>query len=102
MRDGRGMNAAGHQTGEVRHVDEKKRSGLVRDLPHAGKIKDPGISAAAADDQLRLLAYGNGFQFVVVDPLRLPAYAVRGYAVELAGETQLMPMGEMAAVGQVQ
>ena len=96
------MHAARHQTGDVRHVEDVHRAHLVGDLPHAGEIPEPRIGAAAADDGLGPFALGNGFQFVVVDQLGIFAHTIKRWPVELAAEAQLMPVGQVAAVRQVE
>ncbi len=95
------MDAASHQAGEMGHIDQEQCSDLVRNLPHAGEVDDPGVGAASADNQLGLFALSNGFEMVVVDPLRLLIYAIKDHAVELAGEAELVPVGQVAAMGQI-
>ena len=60
-----------------------------------------GIGAAAGDDHLRLVFVGQPRQFVVVDAFVFPAHAVRHDVVGLAGEVELVPVREVAAVRQV-
>lgn len=50
------MNAAGDETGEVRHVDHEVSADLVCDGAHAGEVELARIRAAATDDYLGLLA----------------------------------------------
>src|SRR5271156_2521153 len=95
------MGAASYQAGEMGHIDQEQGSDLVRNLPHAGKVDDPGVGAASSDNELWLLALSSGFEKVVVDPLRLLIYAIEDHPVELAGETELVPVGQMAAMRQV-
>ena len=61
-----------------------------------------GISAATADDQLRALFLGQLFQVVVVDRLGFFGHAVGNDLVRLAGKIQMMAVGEVAAMRQVQ
>lgn len=58
-----------HKPGKVRHVDEVECTNLVRNLPHAGEVNNPRISAAPADNQLRSFLLREFFQFVIVDRL---------------------------------
>ncbi len=95
------MDAACDQAGEVGHVDEKVGTDLVGDLPHAGEIPVARVGATAADDDLRLLAHGQGLKLVVVDDLSIAANLVGDDSVELAREVELVAVGQMAAVGQV-
>ena len=62
------MDAARYQAGEVRHVHQKHRADLVRDRSEGGEVDDPGIGAAACDEQLGLLPLGLLADLVVVDP----------------------------------
>ena len=49
------MRAARDKAGEMRHVNQKKRANLVRDLPEPLEIDDARIGRAARDDQARLM-----------------------------------------------
>ena len=95
------MLAARDQSGDVRHVDEKKRADRVGDLPEPRKIEDARISRSAGCDHGRAHFLGLLRERVVIDLLRLLAHAVLGDLVKFAGKIRRMPMGEMAAVGQV-
>ncbi len=96
------MHAARHQAGEVRHVDQQQRANFICNRAHARKIENPRIGAAAADDELRLLAAGGLGEFVVVDDLGVLAHTVGGDTVELAGKIQLVSVCQMAAVRQIE
>ena len=96
------MRAAGHQPGEMRHVDQVERADFVGNLPHTGKIDDARIGAASADDQLGPFLLGQLFQLVVIDRFGFFGHAVRNDVVRLAGEIQRMAVREMAAMRQVQ
>src|ERR1700730_1477507 len=102
MRHGRRMSSPRHQPREMRHVNEVERSHLVCDLPHAGKINDAWVSASAADDELWVLLFGQLLQLVVVNRLGFPGDSVRDDLVSLARKIQMMPVGEMPAMRQVQ
>ena len=86
------MSAASDQAGEMRHVDYKKGTHLIRDLAHAEEVNDPGVGAASGNDELRLLLFGYGLELIVVDPLRLLFHAIKRCPVEFAGEAQLVPV----------
>ena len=96
------MDAAGDEAGEVGHVDDEQRAGLVGDVAHAGEVEDARIGAASADDDLGLFAQGDGFELVVVDGFGVFADVVGDDLVELAGEVELVAVGEVAAVGEVE
>ena len=74
--DGRGMDAAGNESGEVGHVDDEDRAGLVGDVAHAGKVEEARVGATAADDDFGLLADGDLFEEVVVDGFGVFSHAV--------------------------
>ncbi len=100
--DGRGVGVAGDEAGEVSHVDHKKGADFLGDLAHAGEVELAGVGAAAANDDLRFFAEGDGFELVVVNGFGIAADLVADDAVELAGEVELMAVGEVAAVGEVE
>ena len=102
VRHRRRMHASGDQSGEVRHVHQVDGSDLVGDLPHAGEVDDARIGRAAADDELGLLAHGDGLHLVIVEGLGLAGDAVADDAVGLAAEAELVAVGEVAAVGEVE
>src|SRR6185312_3805178 len=66
------------------------------------KVNNPRIGAAPADDQLGALALGQLFQFVVINSFGFASHAVGNDFVGLAGKIQVVSMGEVAAVSQVQ
>ena len=72
----------------------------VGDLAHAGEVEEAGIGAAAADDDFGLLADGDLLELVVVDGFGIFADAVGDDAIELAGEVELVAVGEVAAHGR--
>src|SRR5437763_11239632 len=96
------MNASGDESGEVRHVYQVERANFVCDLPHTRKINDAGIGTAATDDQFRVFFLRKLFQIVVVDGLGLFRDAIGNDLVSLAGKIQMMTVGEMSAMGEVQ
>ena len=53
VRERAGMRAAGHEAGEVRHVDHQLGADLVGDLAEAAEVDDARIGRAAGDDDLR-------------------------------------------------
>ena len=102
VRHRRRMHAARNQSGEMRHVDQVERAHFVGDLAHAGKINDSRIGAASADDQLGAFFLGQLLQIVVVDGLSFLGHAIGNDAVGLAGKIQMMAVGEMSAMRQIQ
>src|SRR5579864_887075 len=102
VRNWRGMNSACDQAGKVSHVHQVQRADLVGDLPHAGEIDDAGIGAAAADDHLGPLFFSKLLQIVVVDGLSFLGHAVGNDAISFSGKVEMVPVGEVSAVRQVQ
>lgn len=102
VRDRRGMGVAGDESGEVGHIYEEVCADFVGDGAHAFEIELSRVGAAAADEELGLLADGLGFEFIVVDDFGIFADLVAGNAVELAGEVELVAVCEVAAVGEVE
>src|SRR5258705_3517387 len=99
VRNGRWMHAAGDEAGEVGHVQHEVGSYFVSDGAHAGEVELPWIGAAAADDDLWLLALRGGLELVVVNDFGVFANLIADDAVEFAGEVEFVAVGEMAAVG---
>src|SRR6266704_1199883 len=96
------MHTPGDQASEVRHVDQVERTYFVRDLAHARKINDPRIGAAAADDQLRALFLCELLKIVVINDLSFLGHAIGNDAISFARKIQMMAMGEVSAMCQVQ
>jgi hypothetical protein len=64
-------------------------------------VDDARVRAGAHHDHLRLVLQRESLEFVVVQALVVLAHAVRDDGVELAGEIERVPVGEVAAVRQV-
>ena len=64
VRDRRGMDAAGDQPGEMRHVDHQVGADRIGDLAEAAEVPDARIGGAAGDDQLRLGLAGDPLDLV--------------------------------------
>ena len=71
---------------------------LVGDRAERGGLDGARVGRAAADDQLRPVLLREREHLVVVDDVRLARDAVVGDRVEPAGEVDLEPVREMAAV----
>src|SRR5690348_9418004 len=96
------MYASGYEARKMRHIDEQQCAAAIGDRSHARKIEGTRICAAAADDQLRLLAVRDLLEFVVIDGFGVFANAVRGHAVELAGKIEFVAMRQMTAMCQIE
>ena len=99
---GVGMQARGHQSGDVRHVHQEDGAHGIGNLAEAREIESARIGAGAGDDHLGLVLLRQALQFVVIDALVFLAHAVGDHLVRLAGEVELMAVGQMAAVRQVE
>ena len=84
------------------HVAEQQRIDLVGDLAEAVGLDRAGVGGAAADDQPRPVLLCEREDLVVVDEVRLAADPVVGDRVQAAGEVDLEPVGEVAAVVEAQ
>src|SRR5260370_14834409 len=96
------MHPASDEAGEVGHIDHEIGADFVRDGAHAREVEQAWISAAATYDDLWLLALRGGFELVVVNGFGVFANLVANDAIEFAGEVELVAMGEMAAVCQIE
>ena len=101
VRHGRGMDAGGDETGDVRDVGKKVGPHAAGDLAHSGEVDDARVGAGADGDHLGLLAEGDGGEFLVVDQTGILADAVLAEVVEFAGEVGGIAVGEVAAVAEV-
>src|ERR1019366_12695 len=98
---GRGVRAAGNKAGDVGHVEDEGCADFVGDTAHALEIPEAGIGAAASDNDVGFLADCGGFHLVVVDLLRIAPHVVEGGAIELSAETELVAVGEVAAMRKI-
>src|SRR5215218_8703234 len=98
--DRRRVDVGGDETCDVGHIGEQEGTDLVGDLPELVELYDARVGARAGQDHLRLFAHRDLAQLVVVY-VAVVADAVVDYRVGAAGEVELHPVGEVAAVGQV-
>src|SRR5882762_2644986 len=96
------MHAASDEAGAVSPVDHEGGANCVSDGAQARGVEQAWISAAATYDDLWLLALRGGFELVVVNGFGVFANLVADDAIEFAGEVELVAVGEMAAVGQIE
>ena len=98
-----GVQARRHQAGNVRHVYQEDGSYGIGDLPETREVEDSREQALApAMIIFGLMFVGQPFDFVVVDTFVLFADAVRHYFISLAGEVELVTVGEVTAVRQIE
>ena len=94
----------GDQTGNVRHVREQIRVGLVGDLAHALVVVQTRVCGRAGDEQLGAVRARERFAPVVIDQAGGLVQAVR-HRLEKNGHrgdllrVRLEPVAEVAAVG---
>ena len=86
---GVGMQARGHQPGDVRHVHHQDRAHRIGGLAEAREIQRARVGAAAGDDHLGLVLERQPVHLVVIDALVFLAHAVGNHVVGLAGEVEL-------------
>ena len=95
-----GVQAGGHQAGHMGHVHEQQRADLVADGAEACEVQVAAVGREARDHHLRLDGQRLRFQRVVVDQAGGRVDAVLFGMVELARETDLGAVGQVAAMGQ--
>src|SRR5438477_7990816 len=100
MRYRRGIDAAGDEPREMRHVDDENRTHFVRDRAKHWEVDDPRVRAAAANDDARRFLLRDVAHQIVIDAPRVFTHRVRRRLEERAGEIDRRPMGEMAAMRQ--
>ena len=96
------MHAAGHEAGEMRHIDHEIGADLVGDLAEAAEIDDARIGRAAGDDHLRPVLLGQPLDLVHVDQMVVAAHAVRHRLEPAARQIDRRAVGEMAAGGEIE
>ena len=85
----------GDKAGEVRHVHHEQGADPVGDGAEAGEVDLARIGAAAGDDQLRPVLFGEAFDLVIIDAAVVFAHAIL-YGIEpFAGEIRLGAVGQM-------
>jgi hypothetical protein len=78
------VRAAGHEPGEMRHVDHQIGADLIGDCAETGEIDDARIGAAAGDDQPRTVLLGQSLHLFEIDPRIFGAHAVMDSVEPLA------------------
>ena len=86
----------------MRHVDQEECAYFVGNLAHAREIDDARIGAASANDQFGMLFLGQFLEVVVIDGFSVLGHAVRNDAVSLAGKIEMMAVGKVSAMGQIE
>ncbi len=96
------MRAAGHEAGEMRHVDHEIGADLVGDLAEAAEVDDARIGRAAGDDHLGPVLFGEPLDLLHVDEVIVAAHAIGHDLEPAARHVDRRAVGEMAAGGEVQ
>jgi len=63
------LEISSHQPGQVCHVGNEHGADSIGDLAEAFEVHNPGVSAGAGDNHLRLVFPGQFFYFVIVQTL---------------------------------
>jgi hypothetical protein len=84
--DRRGVHAAGHQTGDVGHVDHEDGPDFAGDFSEAGEIDQARVGGVTGHDDLRPMLPGKARDLGEVDHLGFAVHGVGDEAVQLAGE----------------
>ena len=87
---------------EMGHVDHQVRADRVGDLAEALEVELARVGRPAGDDHLRPVLLGEALHLVHVDQARLAIDVVGDDLVQPARDVDLHPVGEMAAVGQLE
>ena len=96
------QHLAGHQPGEVGHVDHQHRADAVGDLAHPGVVDVPRIGAEAGQQDQRLDLDGLPLDRVVVEQERLAVDRVAVRLEHLARRVEPVAVRQVAARGEIQ
>ena len=96
-----GMDPAGYEPRDVGHVDEEKGPDGIGDCAEALEIDAARVGGGPGRDHFRHDFARLPGEGVIVDPAIVRGDAVVDDLVELAGKVRLVPVGEVAAVGQI-
>ena len=94
------MRAAGHEPGEMRHVDHQIGADPIGDRAEAGEIDDARVGAAAGDDQPRTVLLGEALDLIEIDPRVLGAHAVMDGVKPFARQVRRGAVRQVAAGGE--
>ncbi len=100
IRHGRGMQACGNQTRDMRHIHHKVCADLFRDFGNAFKVDDARIRRCACDNQLRLTFFGFLFKFVIID-VAVPVHTVSNKVEVFARHIDGRAVGQVSALGKI-
>ncbi|MNE32704.1 hypothetical protein D3C80_1263270 [compost metagenome] len=94
-----GIQPRRYQAGHMGHVNEQVRAHLIGNLAETGKVEHLRVGRKTRDDHLWPVLQRQALDFVVIDqPLAIDS--ILHGVVQLAGRTDLCPMGKVAAVSQ--
>ncbi|EPQ70970.1 Serine hydroxymethyltransferase [Mycobacterium marinum MB2] len=82
------------------HVDHQHGTDLVGDLTESGEVQLPGVCRPARDDHLGLVIAGCLSDGIHVNEVVVFGHLIGRDVVELAGEIDPHPVGEVAPVSQ--
>ena len=95
------VHSPGHETDEMRRIDDEDGSDVVRDLPHRREVPAARISRGSRHEDLRPLPLGDVAHLVVVDELVFFANAVGDDVEHLAGEVDGRAVRQVAPVSEL-
>ncbi len=93
VRDRRGMEFGGDESGGMRDVRHEDRPDLFGDLFECGKIESPGVGTPTNHNHLRFVGPGQLLHLREVNPFRLRMHPIVDDAEEAAGEVHWASVG---------
>ena len=101
MTNRRRMLACRYQAGNMSHIHHEQRIYAVRNGRHPFKVNDARIGAGAGDYHLGAVLFGQFFQFIIINTVRLSVNTIRNYIKIHARQIYRTAMGQMAAMRQI-
>ena len=99
MFEGIGVDASGHETGEMRHIHEQFGTDLVGDLTKRFEIDNAWIGRSPGKDHLGLVLARQVTHLVEVDAMSVWPNAIGNDVEPFAGLVDRRAVGEMPAGG---
>ena len=96
------MHAAGHQTGDMRHIHVQIGTDFIGDLAEGGPVPFAAVSGAAGEDQLGLVLARLGADLVHVQQLVLLAHAIGNHVEPFARHVDRRAVGQVATRVEIQ
>ena len=90
------MDAAGHETGDMGHVDHEIGTDRIGDLAETLPVPDTRIGGAASQNQLGLVLVREPFDLVHVEQVIVLPHPVGNDVEPLAGHIDRRAVGQVA------